>query len=374
MRQYNLIIYGASGFTGKLICEYIYNQSKNNDIIWAIAGRNKNKLIPLSKKFAVDYIVADSFNKDQLDYMCQSTDVIISTVGPYDIYGEVLVLSCIDNKTHYLDLTGEFSFVKRIDRLYSQKAIDKNVILIHCCGLDSLPPDLCTYLALKNIHSDSVDIEYNLQSKGKISGGTWASVINISSKSFKKLNNVIEPNNGKGKNKLLSFNDNLNKWKLLYPAIDRYIVLKTIKSQFPSINVKSFKLYLVLPSYLSGLMLISGFSIISLLSRINIIKNLLLKIVPSGRGPNEEERNSHWFKSQIVIKTNNKKVISEMKGGDPGYTETSKFISELALCIVTQYKQLNQKKGILTPMECAGELIIDRLKKRDIAITVNEES
>ena len=112
-KKYDLIIFGATGFTGSLICEYLSNHKDIKNINWAISGRNKEALRNISNKYSVNSIISNSFNKESLNKMCAQSTLIITTVGPYDIYGEMLVEACIENQTHYLDLTGEPPFVKK---------------------------------------------------------------------------------------------------------------------------------------------------------------------------------------------------------------------------------------------------------------------
>ena len=106
-KKYDFIIFGASGFTGQLICEYLSVHKDAQNLNWAIAGRNTAKLELLSNQFStkdkkINVLYGDSFDKSSLDSICNQSQLLISTVGPYAIYGENLIASCIDNKTHYL--------------------------------------------------------------------------------------------------------------------------------------------------------------------------------------------------------------------------------------------------------------------------------
>ena len=141
-KEYDLIIHGATGFTGQLICDYLYNHNDSKVIKWAISGRNTSKLEPISKKYNVDLFQVDSFENKELDLIASKAKVIISVVGPYAIYGKQLIESCVNNNCHYLDITGESSFVQYIKNKYSQKAIETNTMLISCCGFESIPPDI----------------------------------------------------------------------------------------------------------------------------------------------------------------------------------------------------------------------------------------
>ena len=91
-----------------------------------------------------------------------------------------------------------------------------------------------------------------------------------------------------------------------------------------------------------------------------------MKIIPSGSGPNKLKRETHWFNIKLFAKSENKSIITTIKGGDPGYGETAKFISEMGLCIINDYDNLNLKKGVITPAMCGGDLMIKRLQKSGI--------
>ena len=96
-KKYDIVVHGASGFTGKLICEYLYINNDKENIKWCISGRNEDKLSTIAKKYNIDYLVADAYDKQKLDFITNQAKLIISVVGPYSIYGKDLVQSCIDN-------------------------------------------------------------------------------------------------------------------------------------------------------------------------------------------------------------------------------------------------------------------------------------
>ena len=104
------------------------------------------------------------------------------------------------------------------------------------------------------------------------------------------------------------------------------------------------------------------FSIVNLEANESDFNNWLISFKQPGSGPNKNQRLNNWFKAVFIGKGENETVKTIISGGDPGYGETSKFISEIALCIINEFDKLNKKKGILTPIECTGDLLIDRLK------------
>ena len=355
-KKYDIIIYGATGFTGKLICDYIYNHKESKLINWAISGRNQDKLSILAQKYKVDSFIANSFDKSSLDMITEKAKLIISVVGPYSIYGKELIESCVNNSCHYLDLTGEPDFVDFVERNFSEKAEKNNVILMNCCGFESIPPDIGTYYTIKKLKNKNAKVRTFLKTKGKISGGTWASFLN----SFSSKKPIIKKSNRGKKNKKIFYVKELKKWALIFPVIDKHIVKKSA-NRLDYGKDFSFNEYILFNSLFKIITLIISIGFLGFLARFNFFRNWLISFIPSGKGPNKEERSKHWFELKIFAHTKSEQIITTVSGGDPGYGETSKFISEMALCIVLDDNRLNVKKGVITPAQCAGELIIERL-------------
>tara|TARA_B100000700_G_scaffold185389_1_gene204270 strand:+ start:156 stop:1250 length:1095 start_codon:yes stop_codon:yes gene_type:complete len=363
MKKYDFVVFGATGFTGQLIVEYLSNHKETSQLKWAVAGRSKSKLDSLYN--SIDTLVVDSFDIESIDSMCKISKLIITTVGPYSIFGENLIKSCIQYSTHYVDLTGEPDFVNTIQKKYSTKALEKNTIIINCCGLESIIPDLGTYITVNKMSSNEKNITYYLKSKGQISGGTWASFLNaISLNKITKSNKIYNSNN---KMKKIFYNKSFNSWALIFPVIDKQIVYRTSKA-FDIYNNFSFNEYILIKSLKNVIPLLIGIFFISFLAKFKLIKKWLTYLKPSGTGPNKNLRNNHWFKAIFIGEGENETVKTIISGGDPGYGETSKFISEIALCIINDFSKLKHTKGILTPIECTGDLLIKRLTNAGIKI------
>ena len=366
-KEYDLIIHGATGFTGQLICEYIYKHNDSKLIKWAISGRNLSKLESISKKYNIDLFKVDSFEEKTLDLVTSKAKVIISVVGPYAIYGKQLIESCVNNNCHYLDITGESSFVQYVKNNYSKKAIDANTMLINCCGFESIPPDIGTYYSVKQLNEKNIDIKCYMKTKGQISGGTWASFLNhFNSSKIKKKIKANSIKKEKSKNKILFYNKELKKWALIFPDIDQYIIRSSSKlmNHYGS-NVKFVK-YMLFKSLVRIVGLLIPLFFISILAKFKTSKKWLESFIPSGTGPSKQQREKHWFEYILIGKTQKEKIITTVKGGDPGYGETSKFVAEMGLALILDTDQLNYKKGVLTPAACAGDVILKRLQKAGI--------
>ena len=363
-REYDLIIFGASGFTGRLISSYIASHKDTPNIKWAIAGRDRDKVTKIAEKYLVDAIIADSFDLESLDSMCKKTKLVITTVGPYSIYGENLVYSCIQNGTHCLDLTGEPDFVTSISKKYKHLATENNSIIIHCCGLESIPADIGAYETVKLMEGERKDLTFYLKTKGQISGGTWASFLN--SISNPKTSIIQSKSKSNRKTKKLFYSKRFKKWALIFSVIDKYIVMKSSRGSKEYGKQFSFNQYVLQKSLFSTIVLISSIFLVGLIAKFTPIRNKLINLIPSGTGPSKEKREKNWFDITVIGKQGNMEAITTIKGGDPGYGETSKFISELALAIILDYNKLNNTKGVISPAECGGKIFLERLINSNI--------
>jgi short subunit dehydrogenase-like uncharacterized protein len=182
-RKYDIVLYGASGFTGRQTVEYC-RQFAPSGLRWAIAGRNRSKLDSVNSA-GVDVLVADGEGDDALNRLAAQTRVVASTAGPFSLYGTKLVDACVGNRTHYCDITGETPWIRRlIDRHHAQAAADGTRV-IPCCGYDSIPSDYGAWLISRHIrdvlHSDCVNVSayFRMDGGGGLNGGTLASAFHL---------------------------------------------------------------------------------------------------------------------------------------------------------------------------------------------------
>lgn len=182
MREHDVVIFGATGYTGALVTDYLA-QTKP-DVRWAIAGRDEQKLFERSQELRsraqldVPYLVASSGDALSLARMAESARVVLSTVGPYAKLGEPLVEACIKAGTDYVDVTGEPEFVANIIERHEPAAKAAGVRLVPCAGFDSVPHDLGVFFAMDALKpSGPVEVEAFVHASGGFSGGTWQSAL-----------------------------------------------------------------------------------------------------------------------------------------------------------------------------------------------------
>ena len=186
-KKFDIIIYGATSFVGQIITRYMHEQFADGSIRWAIAGRSHSKLQKISDAIGlsgVEIIVADAADESALRQICAQTKVVMSTVGPYALYGDLLLKVCATTGTHYCDLTGEPQWIRKMQLRHEADAIKSGARIVHCCGFDSIPSDLGVHFlqrnALEQFGQTCARIDMRvLRMKGGASGGTIASMINM---------------------------------------------------------------------------------------------------------------------------------------------------------------------------------------------------
>ena len=192
-REFDVIVWGASGFTGKLVAEYLFNKyGSNNDLKWAIAGRDYSKLELVRDEVAnslIPIVIANSDDIQSLNLMIKRTRVICTTVGPYAKYGSKLVSSCVNNQTHYCDLAGEVQWIRKMIDEYHEIAKANGTKIVNSCGFDSIPSDLGVYFiqkqSLEKYKQKAKHIKMRVAgAKGGISGGTYESLSNVSKEAY----------------------------------------------------------------------------------------------------------------------------------------------------------------------------------------------
>jgi len=185
--KFDIIVYGATSFVGQIVTRYMHKQFADGSIKWAIAGRSLSKLEQVRDAIGlsgIELIVADAADDAALRQMCAQTNVVMSTVGPYALYGDLLVKVCATTGTHYCDLTGEPQWIRKMQLRHEADAIKSGARIVHCCGFDSIPSDLGVHFlqrnALEQFGQTCARIDMRVVSiKGGASGGTIASMINM---------------------------------------------------------------------------------------------------------------------------------------------------------------------------------------------------
>ncbi len=186
-RPLDLVVFGATSFVGQILCRYLVDRhGTDGEVSWAIAGRSESKLAEVAEATGADVerIVADAADDEAMAEMVARTKVVISTVGPYALYGSPLVAAAAAAGTDYCDLTGEPQWMQKMIDAHHDEAVESGARIVHACGFDSIPSDLGTWFTQRRAeeefgsHCESIAMRVKAM-KGGASGGTIASMMNV---------------------------------------------------------------------------------------------------------------------------------------------------------------------------------------------------
>lgn len=374
----DIALFGATGFTGSLTADYLGAHIPKGTS-WAIAGRNAAKLQVVADRIADDggvvptIIEADIADEASMKALAEQTRVLITTVGPYLQHGEPAVKACAEAGTHYVDLTGEPEFVDRMWLKYHEVAKASGAKIVHACGFDSIPYDLGVLYTVEQLPEGvPISIEGYIRAGGTASGGTYHSAIGAFSRLREAGKTASERRKkeerpagrkvrGGGK---IGRGARGEGWGLPLPTIDPQIVLRSARSldrYGPDFTYEHFahfkKLHMMAGTIAGAAVLLAG-------SQLAPTRNLLLRLRGPGDGPTEEKRAKSWFKLLLVAKAGDTELTTQVSGGDPGYSETSKMLAESALCLA--FDDLPEVSGQTTTAVAMGDALITRLQAAGI--------
>ncbi|KAF9088390.1 hypothetical protein BGX27_002700 [Mortierella sp. AM989] len=422
-REFDIVIYGATGFTGLRTCQYLARTYKQG-VRWAIAGRSIPKLEEVREKLvAIDptltdltIIKADASSPESLEAMTARTKVVISTVGPFIQYGEPLVAACVNQKTHYIDSTGESPFVQKIIEKYHKEAHDKNIILIPQCGFDSVPSELGTKMVV-----DYLRKEYSLPTKsaklsvtnlrGAASGGTLASVCGIMD-TRESLGAMADQNSlvpqdvaskvapAKISLPTMYYDHDFKLWQTYFimSSANEKIVKRSHGLQIESDGVGygpqfTYRESMSTQGFMAATIATIGIAIGGAALSVGPLRRFIQnRFLPApGTGPTDESIAKGRFTVKVIGESDvpenvpgdapaddqkSIKVMAVIQGGDPGYSETCRYLIEGALCIIQNEDRVRSenkiKGGVLTPAFALGHILIERLRAQNVNLTVSK--
>ena len=380
-REYDVLMFGCTGFTGALTAEYLAANAPASTR-WALAGRNMGKLEQLREKLGVDVplVKADVTDAKSIGDAAAASRVVITTVGPYIEYGEPLVKACAEHGTDYTDLTGEPEFVDRMFVKYHAQAESTGARIIHACGFDSIPHDLGTRFTVEQLPEDvPLTVKGYVSAGGQFSGGTFASALTAFSRARKNMEAarerkaVEQRTNGrtvKGDVGRPHRERDIDAWALPFPSIDPQIILRSARA-LPRYGPDfTYSHYIAVKSLPQAVGLPIGVAGVFALAQIKPAREFLKSKVPQGTGPSEEKRAKSWFRVHFHGEGGGKRVVCEVRGGDPGYDETSKMLAESALCLSND--ELPECAGQVTTAQAMGAALTERLQRAGIEFTVVE--
>ena len=375
-RDFDVVIYGATGFTGRLVAEYL-SREYGKTIAWAMAGRSEDKLKSVRDEIGAPadthLVVADASDPASLKAMAERTRAVITTVGPYQLYGEALVKACVEAGTDYVDLSGEPAWMHDIIANYSDKAKASGARIVHSCGFDSVPFDLGVYYLQEHAKAKTGKPLSRIKGrvramKGTFSGGTAASfaetmkrvaaepeVLNVLINPFSLCEGFQGPEQPAGNKPI--FEEDLNAWSA--PFIMAVINTKNIHRSNAMMGHAYGEDFVYDEMFLTG----PGDKGEEMAIAISKDRSMQDNPPKPGEGPSKEERETGFYDVMFTGETaDGQRLTASVKGDkDPGYGSTSKMITECALALVKDVSRDQTPGGVYTTAPALGDALIKRL-------------
>jgi short subunit dehydrogenase-like uncharacterized protein len=384
-RVHDVVIYGATGFTGELVASYFARNVPVERTSWAIAGRNREKLLAVRERLAriqpacarLPLVVASNEDGAALSAMVKNAKVVLTTVGPFSKYGALLFQLCAEQGADYVDSTGEFSFVRTMRERHAQRAQASGSIMVSCCGVDSIPTDLGLYFTMRELRASGVrgpvDVEGLFEVRARPSGGTWNSILSALGE-LRTAPPTVQPPEVQGR-AVQRADERVHRdrefgWVVPFATVDPEIALRSAAELAWYGSPFSYGHYLVVRTMPRLVALGAAAASVTASAQLSVGRALLGRLLPSGRGPSEEQRKQHWFRLRFRARHAAGELVCEVRGGDPGYDETAKMLAESALCLAVDRARLPARAGVLTPACAFGDVLLHRLERAGLVFEV----
>lgn len=383
-RKFDLILFGATGFTGKLAAAYLTSQYGTSGLKWAIAGRARPKLEKLRSECndVPEIIIADSGSEETIREMVAQCKVIITAAGPFARYGTPVVQACVELGTDYCDITGESPWVRDMIGLYDDKAKASGARIVHHCGHDCVPWDLMTMMLAKKLKEKGeqmkrVDMYDDL--KGQASGGTLETAMGLmfgpESKKKPQVDLGFDPLVKDGAKASVS-KTKVENVSCATPGEDG----RPVRTMFfmAGVNGNAVKRSNALLHYgdevtycegsnmsgkCSAYCYMAQMGIFGMAMKFPPTRCCILKYLPKpGEGPSEEQMRAGFLNVTGVARgVSGTKVVATIHfPTDPGYKDTARMLVESGLTFVLE-KDFKCEGGVYTPAACQGETLLKRL-------------
>ncbi len=384
-REFDVVLFGATGFTGGLTADYLAGAVPDG-CRWALAGRNQAKLEAVRDRLAAQdpslaalpLLHADATDPASLADVAGRTKVVITTVGPYVEHGEPLVAACVEAGTDYVDLTGEPEFVDTVYVKHHARAVETGARIVHACGFDSIPHDLGAMFTVQQLPTGvPLRVRGMVRSNATLSGGTFASALGAFSRARqmkqahaerRKVEPRVQGRKVRTTARRPHFDQDAGFWLVPLPTIDPFVVRRSaaaLDSYGPDFTYSHYAAAKKLPSVVGGIGLVGGLAVAA---QVPPLRRLLLSRLPQGPGPSEERRAKSYFSVRFIGEGGGRRTYTEVRGGDPGYTETAKMLAESALCLA--FDDNPETAGQVTTAVAMGPNLLDRLVKAGLEFTV----
>jgi trans enoyl reductase len=407
-REFDIVLYGATGFVGKLTAEYLARAGSGARI--ALAGRSTDRLLAVREGLGESaqswpVLAADATSPSTLNEMAARTQVVVTTVGPYTRYGLPLVAACAAAGTDYADLTGEPLFMRDSIDLFHKQAVDTGARIVHACGFDSVPSDLTVYALYRTARDDDAgelgDTDFVVRSfAGGLSGGTIASLLEVLYTASsdpdlrRKLADPYTLSTERGAEPELGRQPDLP-WRpgrqiapelaglwtagfMMAPTNTRIVRRSNALLDWAygrgfryseNMSLGSSPLAPLASAVVSGV----GNATFGLGSRYFRLlpRQLVERIAPKpGTGPSPAARERGYYRIETyTTTTGGARYVARMEQqGDPGYQATSVLLGECALALALDRDKLSDLHGVLTPAAAMGDALLSRFPAASVSL------
>ena len=393
-RDFDLVVFGASGFVGRLVTERLAERAAGSGLRWAVAGRSEQRLEAVRTQLglvALPVLLASADDRDSLDRLAARSRVICSTVGPYARHGSELVAACAGAGTHYCDITGEVQWVREMIHQHERTACDSGARLVHCCGFDSIPSDLgCLMLqetARERFGGPCEDVRFLLRNaRGGFSGGTIASLLNLveAAREDRSLRRQLAdpyslcspdpsrapaPRDQQG----VRYDDQARSWTapFLMGPVNSRVVYRS-NELLDGLYGRAFhyrECVTTGPGFrgrATATALSVGLKSFVAAAAIGPMRKFMERsFLPApGEGPGAAEREAGFFDIRLIgLKNGGQRIDARVTGDrDPGYGATSLMLTECALNLAGDRVRDGLGGGSWTPASCFGSALIGQLE------------
>ncbi len=394
---HDLTIFGATSFVGQILTRYLAEEfGTQGRLKWAIAGRSEQKLKALRgslglKAGRLPLVVADAADAAALRRMCVGTRVVISTVGPYALYGEPLVQACAESGTDYCDLTGEVQWIRRMIAAHEKAARKSGARIVHCCGFDSIPSDLGVHFlqgaARERYGEPCIEVKMRVKAaRGGFSGGTVASLLNVIKEAsadpalrreladpYSICPEGYAPAVRQPEVKSAQFDADFGAWTapFIMSAINTRVVQRSnaLSKQAYGAEFRYDEAMLTgggIKGRLAAAAVTAGIAGVMVAGALPPTRWAMERFVlpAPGEGPSAEAQRKGFFDLRFLGRTADGRTLRAKVTGDrdPGYGSTAKMLGQAGACLALDFAESGRPGGFWTPATMFGDRLIERLE------------
>jgi short subunit dehydrogenase-like uncharacterized protein len=387
-RPYDVILYGASGFTGRQTVEYFAKHAPHG-LRWAIAGRNRDRLERVRAAIgapvrAEDVLVGDSRDQNSVDDIVSRTRILLSTAGPFALYGTPIVDACARLGTHYVDITGETFWVRDLVERYQDRAAADGIRIVPCCGFDSVPSDLGSFLLVRHMQqmfgSERAEVRnYFRIYGGGLNGGTAASFLNIikTRRARKSISrDTLPPPH---------YDEVIGAWvgPFFMAPVNTWVVRRSAALYAesgdpypPDFMYREFLKFDPPLAAAKAVLVTSGLALVTAAARQPLTRSLVAALLPkAGTGPSVRRMDRGGFTCELIGLARDGLHARGLirHAGDAGNRATVRMLAESALALALDFDTLPggpQRGGVLTPATAFGHVLADRLRRTGMTLEI----